>query len=79
MRRERRDVVQLGSECVGFDEDADGVTARFADGREERGAMLIGADGLHSTIRKQLHGDTELRYSGLHRLAGDARRSRTTA
>ena len=26
--------------------------------------MLIGADGLHSTIRKQLHGDTELRYSG---------------
>ena len=58
------DVVQLGAECVGFEEDADGVTARFADGREERGAILIGADGLHSAIRRQLHGDTELRYSG---------------
>jgi 2-polyprenyl-6-methoxyphenol hydroxylase-like FAD-dependent oxidoreductase len=58
------DVVHLSAECIGFDEDADGVTARFADGREERGAILIGADGLHSTVRKQLHGDTELRYSG---------------
>lgn len=58
------DVVRLGAECVGFEQDEHGITARFADGREERGALLIGADGLHSTVRRQLHGDTELRYSG---------------
>ena len=58
------DVITLDSECVGFDQDADGVTARFADGREERGGLLVGADGLHSTIRRQIHGDTPLRYSG---------------
>jgi 2-polyprenyl-6-methoxyphenol hydroxylase-like FAD-dependent oxidoreductase len=58
------DVIQLGRECVGFEQDGEGVTARFADGSEERGAMLVGADGLHSSIRRQLHGDTPLRYSG---------------
>jgi 2-polyprenyl-6-methoxyphenol hydroxylase-like FAD-dependent oxidoreductase len=57
-------VVTLDAQCAGFEQDERGVTARFADGREERGAMLVGADGLDSTVRKQLHGDTELRYSG---------------
>jgi 2-polyprenyl-6-methoxyphenol hydroxylase-like FAD-dependent oxidoreductase len=58
------DVVTLEAECVGFEQDDRGVTARFADGREERGAALVGADGIHSTVRRQLHGDTPLRYSG---------------
>ena len=58
------DVIELNADCVGFDQDADGVTARFADGREERGAVLVGADGLHSAIRRQLHGDVKPRYSG---------------
>ena len=58
------DVINTGSRCVSFDQDADGVTARFEDGREERGAILVGADGLHSTIRQSLHGDTPLRYAG---------------
>src|SRR5262249_36522611 len=38
----------LGAECTGVVEDADGVTVRFADGREERGALVIGADGIRS-------------------------------
>jgi 2-polyprenyl-6-methoxyphenol hydroxylase-like FAD-dependent oxidoreductase len=41
-----------------------GVRALFADGREERGAALVGADGLHSVIRAQLVGDGPPRYSG---------------
>ena len=58
------DVVTLNARCVGFEQDDTGVTARFEDGREERGGLLIGADGLHSTVRRQIHGDTPLRYSG---------------
>jgi 2-polyprenyl-6-methoxyphenol hydroxylase-like FAD-dependent oxidoreductase len=57
------DAVQLSSTCTGFDQDDEGVTARFEDGREERGAVLIGADGIRSAVRSQLRGD-EPRYSG---------------
>ena len=58
------EVVRLGRECVGFAADSEGVTARFADGSEERGDLLIGADGLHSRIRSQLLGDEKPRYAG---------------
>ncbi len=58
------DVVELNSRLAGFEQDDDGVTVRFEDGREERGAVLVGADGLHSTVRAKLHKSIELRYSG---------------
>jgi 2-polyprenyl-6-methoxyphenol hydroxylase-like FAD-dependent oxidoreductase len=57
-------VLRLGAKCVGFEQDAKGVTARFADGKEERGDVLIAADGAHSPIRTQLYGPSELKYAG---------------
>ena len=59
-------VVQVNSNCVGFSQDSEGVTARFADGREERGTILIGADGIKSVTRSQQLGQSKLRYSGYH-------------
>lgn len=59
-----RDRIRLGMECVGYTQDAAGATARFADGREERGDVLIGADGIRSAVRGQLLGDEPLRYAG---------------
>ncbi|PYR80350.1 MAG: FAD-dependent oxidoreductase [Acidobacteria bacterium] len=58
------DGVTLGAACTGFDDDDRGVTARFADGRTARGDLLVGADGLHSIVRAQLHGDAPPRYAG---------------
>jgi 2-polyprenyl-6-methoxyphenol hydroxylase-like FAD-dependent oxidoreductase len=57
-------VVRCSSECVGFEQDAGGVTARFADGREERGVAMIAADGVRSVIRQQIVGDGPPLYSG---------------
>jgi 2-polyprenyl-6-methoxyphenol hydroxylase-like FAD-dependent oxidoreductase len=56
--------VALNAECTGFEQDTDGVTVRFADGREERGDVLIGADGIRSIVRTQLFGAPQPRYSG---------------
>ncbi len=54
--------VRLGSRVNGYRNNADGsVTAliEHADGStsETRGALLIGADGIHSAIRAQMHPD----------------------
>jgi 2-polyprenyl-6-methoxyphenol hydroxylase-like FAD-dependent oxidoreductase len=52
-----------------FTQDADGVTARFTlpDGAEveEHGAVLVGADGIHSVLRGPLHpNDGGLHWQG---------------
>ena len=39
---------------VHFEERADDVTAIFADGSSASGSLLIAADGIHSTVRRQL-------------------------
>ena len=56
------DAICLGHKVVGYTQNADGgVTARIqqADGTvtTEDGALLIGADGIHSAVRAQMHPD----------------------
>jgi 2-polyprenyl-6-methoxyphenol hydroxylase-like FAD-dependent oxidoreductase len=50
--------------CVGVEERAGGVIARFADGRQAEAGLLVGADGLHSVVRSHLHGNVKPRYAG---------------
>lgn len=57
--------VHYGARLAAVEEDADGVTARFADGRTARGALLVGADGLNSVTRTLLDPDVAgPRYAG---------------
>jgi 2-polyprenyl-6-methoxyphenol hydroxylase-like FAD-dependent oxidoreductase len=41
----------FGKRLVGVEETPDGITARFADGSSASGDILIGADGIRSTVR----------------------------
>nr|WP_202512437.1 FAD-dependent monooxygenase [Streptomyces sp. SID3343] len=43
--------IEHGKRLVGVDEAPDGVTARFADGTTAGADILIGADGIRSTVR----------------------------
>lgn len=58
------DYLHLGEALTGFTEDATGVTAHFANGRERRADLLIGADGLNSTVRQALLHDGPPVYRG---------------
>ena len=63
------DAIRLGQRVMAYRNTPDGVvaTVETADGRrtEERGKLLIGADGLHSAIRAQMHpGQPPIRWGG---------------
>lgn len=65
-----RDCLRTGSAFESFEQDENGITAYFTNretGEREtcRADVLVGADGIHSTLRKTFHGEADrLRYSG---------------
>jgi 2-polyprenyl-6-methoxyphenol hydroxylase-like FAD-dependent oxidoreductase len=79
-QRAGADRVVAGWRCVGAEQDATGVTARFqnpetgADLAPQRGDVLIACDGIGSVIRKQLFPDEgEPIYSGVNMWRGVTR------
>ncbi|MBD0270301.1 MAG: flavin-dependent oxidoreductase [Acetobacteraceae bacterium] len=71
------DRVLLGRRLAAADQDADGVTRRFAPDASGaappavRGAVAVGCDGIHSALRRQLHpGEGEPRYTGYNMWRG---------
>jgi 2-polyprenyl-6-methoxyphenol hydroxylase-like FAD-dependent oxidoreductase len=43
--------IERGRRLIGVDDRPAGITARFADGSMASGDVLVGADGIHSTVR----------------------------
>ena len=58
-------MLRFGAQCVGFEQDDEGVTVSLASGEKLRGDALIGADGIHSVIRKQLRGEEQTHFSNV--------------
>ncbi|WP_204623608.1 3-hydroxybenzoate 6-monooxygenase [Crenalkalicoccus roseus] len=56
--------LETGRTVAEFAQDAAGVTLRFEEGGEARGAALIGADGLWSRVRQLVIGDGPPTVSG---------------
>ena len=58
------DCYRAGAELKRVEQDAESVTAIFADGTRAQGDLLIGADGIHSTVRQQFLPELEPAYAG---------------
>ncbi len=56
--------LEVGQRLFSFADDKAGVTARFASGLEVCADGLIGADGINSVVRAQLHGTVPPIYRG---------------
>ncbi|MFJ9907233.1 FAD-dependent monooxygenase [Streptomyces sp. NPDC101152] len=62
---ERRGIViRHGARLASVRQDSDGITAHFADGSTATGDLLVGADGLNSTLRQAIAPGVRPRYAG---------------
>ena len=56
--------LHLGHKLASFDERGDRVHMQFDNGARAEADLMIGADGIHSTVRGALFGAEQPRYSG---------------
>jgi 2-polyprenyl-6-methoxyphenol hydroxylase-like FAD-dependent oxidoreductase len=56
--------LRLNSDVTTVKQDDDGVSVLLADGSEERGDLVVGADGVQSVVRRRLWPDAQPRYAG---------------
>ncbi|EED17719.1 monoxygenase, putative [Talaromyces stipitatus ATCC 10500] len=60
-------LIQFGRKFTNVIEDSptDGVEFGFADGSTESASILVGADGIHSTVREYLYPDLQTIFLGM--------------
>jgi 2-polyprenyl-6-methoxyphenol hydroxylase-like FAD-dependent oxidoreductase len=56
--------LRVDHEVASFEDHDRGVAVKLANGRQIEGDLLVGADGIHSTVREQLWGKDDLLYRG---------------
>ena len=73
------DAVQLGAKVTGYRQEPDGTVTAMVAGvtgqtKEVRGSLLLGADGIHSAVRAQMHpGQPPINWGGTIMWRGTAK------
>jgi 2-polyprenyl-6-methoxyphenol hydroxylase-like FAD-dependent oxidoreductase len=62
--------IRWNKKLLSFAQQGDEVEVAYSDGERRKCDLLIGADGVHSTVRERLHGKSRLLYSGYSALRG---------
>lgn len=55
---------RLGMSCIEVKQTGDSAVAKFNDGTEFEGDVVVGADGIHSVVRTSLFGEAAPRFTG---------------
>src|SRR4051812_27867216 len=63
-------VLRLGHRVTAFEDRGDGVVVHFDGQPSAEVDVVVGADGLSSTVRRQLWGDQPIRHQKLHLVGG---------
>ena len=58
------DIVSTGHRCVGFEQDDRQATLTFANGNRATADIVIGADGIHSTLQQFVIAPSRPQFSG---------------
>ncbi|NES90080.1 NAD(P)/FAD-dependent oxidoreductase [Okeania sp. SIO2B9] len=58
------EVIHLNHRCISFEQNENTVITHFDNGKTAQADLLIGADGVKSTVRQILIGDGQPRYLG---------------
>lgn len=64
VRERQPEAIRLGARAIGFTQDSDGVEIELENGERVRGDILIGADGVHSRIRRAMFGQSDAQFTG---------------
>ncbi len=59
--------VHAGHKLTAFADSSDRVTMQFENGAEASADIMIGADGIHSAVRRALFGEEQPRYTAASR------------
>jgi salicylate hydroxylase len=59
------DAIRTGVAATGFNQSSDAVTLHLTNGEAATGDVLIGADGVHSRIRRQMFGQGSAQFTGI--------------
>jgi 2-polyprenyl-6-methoxyphenol hydroxylase-like FAD-dependent oxidoreductase len=55
--------IRVGARVMSYEQDATGIRAVLASGEKIPGAILVGADGVHSVVRAQEIGEAPVRFA----------------
>jgi salicylate hydroxylase len=61
----KADAIHTGARCVGFDQDGQRVRLQIEDGRVAHGDCVVGADGVHSRLRRQMFDEGSTEFMGI--------------
>ncbi len=74
LQRLGRDAVLLDRRCVEAEQDGAEITLHFDNAEPQRGRVVVGCDGIHSALRRQLYPDQgPPSYSGVNMWRGAVR------
>ncbi|MCC2097258.1 MAG: FAD-dependent monooxygenase [Hyphomicrobiales bacterium] len=61
----KADAIHTNARVAGYAQDGNRVALALADGRTISGDILVGADGVHSVLRQQMHDPSESEFLGI--------------